>query len=66
MTIPSPIYLYRIIHVDNLPFIVRMNEIICPSHNQANPDFIGIGDNSLIEHRRTMPIPIEPGGTLND
>ena len=66
MTIPSTIYLYRIIHVDNLPFIVRRDEITCPSHSGANPDYIGIGDNSLIEHRRTMPIPLDPQGTLND
>jgi len=66
MTIPSTIYLYRIIHIDNLPFIVTRGEISCPSHLRADPDYIGIGDNSLIEHRRIMPIPLEPGGTLND
>lgn len=66
MTLPSAIYLYRITHIDNLPFIVRSGEIRCPSHSDADPGFIGIGDNSLIEHRKTMPVPLEPGGTLND
>ncbi|MZP57136.1 MAG: DUF4433 domain-containing protein [Bacteroidales bacterium] len=57
MTIPSQIYLYRIIHIDNLSYVLRVNEITCPSHCEANPDYINIGDNSLIEHRRTMPMP---------
>jgi hypothetical protein len=66
MSIPSPIYLYRIIHIDNLPFIIRRNEITCPSHRRANPNYIGIGDDSLIAHRKTMPTLLKPGGTFND
>jgi hypothetical protein len=66
MTIPSPIYLYRIIHIENLPFIIRRNEITCSSHKGADPNYIGIGDDSLIAHRKTLSIPLRPGGTFND
>jgi hypothetical protein len=66
MSIPSPIYLYRIIHIDNLPFIISRNEVTSPSHKSADPGYIGIGDDSLIAHRKTMSIPLKPGGTFND
>lgn len=66
MAIPSPIYLYRIIHLDNLAFIVDNEEITCSSHKRANKDYIGIGDDSLISQRKAMTLHIPPGGTFND
>lgn len=66
MTIPSPIYLYRIIHINNLPIIIANKGITCPSHSYANTDYIRIGDDSLIAHRREMPIRLNPGGTFDD
>lgn len=66
MPIPSPLYLYRIIHIDNLAYIVENKEITCPSHEKANPDYIGIGDDTLIAHRKERPISLHPFGTFND
>lgn len=65
MPIPSPIYLYRIIHINNLPIIIANNEITCPSQ-RCDADYIGIGDDSLISHRREMVIRLKPGGTFDD
>lgn len=66
MSIPRPTYLFRIVHIDNLPSIFNVNEITCPSHDNANPEYIGIGDDSLIAHRKTTPVTLEPGGTFSD
>jgi len=66
MAIPSPIYLYRIIHIDNLPYIIRRSEITSPSNVNADPDYIVIGDDSLKEHRKDMPINLPPYGTVKD
>lgn len=66
MAIPTPLYLYRIIHIDNLDYIVNKKEITCPSHPNANPDYIGIGDDTLIAHRKERPISLPPYGTFND
>lgn len=66
MSIPSPLYLYRIIHIDNLEYIVNSKEITCPSHPRANPQYIGIGDDTLIAHRKETPIILPPFGTFND
>lgn len=66
MSIPSPLYLYRIIHIDNLEYIVSSKEITCPSHPRANPQYIGIGDDTLIAHRKETPISLPPFGTFND
>lgn len=66
MAIPSPIYLYRIVHIENLGFIVQNNELTCPSHERVNPNYVGIGDNSLILERKSKQLPISPGGTFDD
>jgi len=64
--IPSPVYLYRIIHVDNLPFILDEQELRCPNHLDSDPDYLGIGDITLIQSRGSKVIPIEPGETFRD
>jgi hypothetical protein len=66
MSIPSPIYLYRIIHISNLEYILSHNLLTSPNHEAADPNYEGIGDNSLIEYRNAARIPIAPGGTFRD
>ena len=66
MPIPSPIYLYRIIHIDNLLYILNQGQITCPNHANADPDYIGIGDSTLIEQRNEMVIELPPNGTFSD
>lgn len=66
MSIPERIYLYRIVHVDNLNYILTTGKLTCPVHEGANPKYVGIGDNSLKESRRGKSIKITPFGTFSD
>ena len=63
---PDKIYLYRITHIDNLDYILKTGRLTCPNHKDANPEYIGIGDNSLIRNRSVKQINIEPFGTFDD
>ncbi|MEX2409855.1 MAG: DUF4433 domain-containing protein [Candidatus Paceibacterota bacterium] len=64
--IPSTVYLYRIIHVDNLPFILDEQELRCPNHPDCDPNYLGIGDITLIQSRGSKVIPLQPGETFRD
>ncbi|MHB0755996.1 type II toxin-antitoxin system toxin DNA ADP-ribosyl transferase DarT [Polaribacter sp. M15] len=63
---PDTVYLYRIMHIDNLDFILKSKTICCPNLKKSDPDFIGIGDNSLIESRKSKQIPIKPKGDFSN
>ncbi len=66
MTIPDRIYLYRIVHINNLEYILKLSKLTCSNHKQTDKDFIGIGDSTLIQSRDEKQIPIEPHGSFND
>ncbi len=66
MAKPDRIYLYRITHLDNLDFILESGKLTCPSHADSDPNYIGIGDSTLIESRSTKRIYIEPYGNFTD
>jgi len=66
MSIPNNINLYRITHINNLDFILKSKNITCKNHVKYDPNFIGIGDSSLIQNRTTKPIPIDPKGNFSD
>lgn len=57
--------IFRITHVNNLPFILR-NGLYCPTANIQDPDFTPIGFPTLIEYRKDRQVPVGPGGTLAD
>ncbi len=63
--IPDKIWLFRIIHFQNLEYILQ-HGIHCGNSKEVDPSFISIGDSSLIEHRNTKPILLEPYGTYGD
>ncbi|WP_441001472.1 type II toxin-antitoxin system toxin DNA ADP-ribosyl transferase DarT [Fodinibius sp. SL11] len=65
-SIPSPVYLFRIIHVDNLGFILDEQELRSPNHPNKDPAYTGIGDTSLISKRGAKTIQKGPGGTFRD
>lgn len=58
------IYLYRMTHVDNIPKILK-NGITHKNSPNSNPDFIPIGDVSLIELRSSKKIFIGNGGIFD-
>ena len=66
MSIPEVIYLYRITHVDNLDFILNAGKLTCPNHPNCDPDYIGIGDSTLIESRSSREIDVSPHGSFTD
>lgn len=54
------------IHYSNIEYILK-NGICCRNHTKADPDYINIGDTSLIQQRNTYAIGINPpGGNLGD
>lgn len=64
MSVPSPVYLFRIIHIDNLPYILNIGKLTTSNHPQADPNYIGIGDQTLIQSRNARIITLPPGGTF--
>lgn len=64
--IPDPVYLYRIIHIDNLGYILANGRLTSASHPFRDTDYVNIGDPSLMHHRSEIGIPKAPGGTFND
>jgi len=66
MAKPDRIYLYRITHIDNLDFILESGKLTFPSHNDSDPNYIGIGDSTLIGSRNSKQISVEPNGNFTD
>lgn len=62
---PQKALIWRIVHRDNIPWILD-NGLYCgKSHIQCN-DWISIGNTELIDKRASHPVPIFPNGYLND
>jgi len=59
-------YIFRITHVDNLPYIFGSGLLHAPLHPDADPDYIQIGDRQLTSKRGQTPVPVGPGGTFRD
>lgn len=57
--------IYRITHINNLPFILQQG-IYCPNSPVKDPAFTPIGFPSLINYRHDREVPLGPGGTLAD
>jgi ssDNA thymidine ADP-ribosyltransferase, DarT len=58
------IKIYRMVHIENIPHILK-NGITHRNSINANPDFITIGDTSLIQTRSTRKVHIDNGDFLN-
>lgn len=57
--------IFRITHVDNVPWILT-NGIHCRNSGVHDPSFHEIGNPDLIDKRARRGVPIAPGGTLSD
>lgn len=62
---PENAWIWRIVHRDNLPWILD-NGLHCANSGILAPNFVNIGNTELIEKRRQRVVPIPPGGTLAD
>ena len=62
---PEKALIFRIIHRDNLPWILR-NGLHCRNSTRIDPGFVSIGNPDLIDKRTRHPVRVPPGGTLSD
>lgn len=62
---PTKAWIFRAIHVDNLPWILQ-HGLHCRNSPQQDPGFINIGNAALIDKRARMAVPVPPYGTLRD
>lgn len=62
---PTKALIFRIVHVQNLPWIIN-HGLHCASSPQQDPNYLSIGNPSLISKRAHCAVPIQPGGTLSD
>ncbi|WP_053144133.1 DUF4433 domain-containing protein [Pseudomonas sp. P97.38] len=62
---PEKALIWRIVHRDNLPWILD-NGLHCANSNVQSPQYVNIGNPDLIDKRRTRQVPIAPGGVLAD
>lgn len=61
---PDIIRLFRIIHFDNLHYLLR-HGMYTKNHQLADPNYINIGDSTLIKQRNDYQVGITPpNGTL--
>ena len=57
-------HLFRMTHIENLRIILK-DGMYAPNVRRY-PEYINIGDESLIEQRGEFQVPIAPGGVLSD
>ena len=58
--------LYRIIHIDNLDYILRLGKLTTYNSMEADPDYKGIGESELIGLRAEHTITtLNSGNTVN-
>ena len=62
---PEKALIWRIVHRDNLPWILD-NGLHCANSDVQSPHYVNIGNADLIDKRRTRHVPIAPGGVLAD
>lgn len=57
---------FRMVHYDNVEHILQ-NGLCCRTHKDADPNYINIGDTTLIQQRTQYAVGINPpGGNLGD
>ncbi|MBN2213215.1 MAG: DUF4433 domain-containing protein [Bacteroidales bacterium] len=66
MPVPANIFLYRLIHKDNLEHILSTQKLVCPNHPERSQNYRSIGETELIRLRSTRSLPISPGGSFRN
>jgi hypothetical protein len=62
---PTKALIFRIIHSDNMPWIIR-NGLHCSNSAIVDPNHVNIGNPDLIDKRRGRVVDCPPGGALSD
>lgn len=63
---PEKALIFRIVHVDNVPWILDHDGLHCRNWPEQDPNYIDIGNPELIDKRSRRRVPIPPSGTLSD
>lgn len=63
---PAKALIFRIVHVANVPWILEHGGLHCRNSTELDPNYVNIGNVSLIDKRARRQVPIQPGGTLSD
>ena len=50
MSVPDPLWVFRMVHADNLRFILKYG-LYAGTHLDQDPDYIFIGDSALTQQR---------------
>ena len=61
---PQRALIFRLTHVDNLPWILD-HGLHCKTSDVQDPNFVEIGNTDLIRKRPTRRVPVAPGRTLD-
>ena len=62
---PEKALIWRIIHRDNLPWVLA-HGLHCGNSALRAPHWVSIGNSELIDKRARHEVPMPPGGLLND
>lgn len=62
---PEKALIWRIIHRDNLPWVLA-HGLHCGNSALRAPNWVSIGNSELIDKRARHAVPVPPGGLLND
>jgi hypothetical protein len=62
---PEKALIFRIVHVENLPWILD-HGLHCRNSDQQDLNYVNIGNAELIDKRARRLVPIPPGGVLSD
>jgi hypothetical protein len=62
---PTKALIWRIVHRDNMPWILD-NGLHCGNSQVKAANWVHIGNAELIDKRAQHPVPLPPGGFLND
>lgn len=65
MNPPDTINLFRMVHYQNVPYILE-HGMCCREHPKADPNYINIGHRQLISDRHQFEIPIPGAGFLGE
>lgn len=65
MAVPENIFLYRMVHWQNVEYIL-LNGLCCREHTNADPNYINIGHSQLISDRHNHPIALPNAGNLGE
>lgn len=63
---PELARIFRIVHISNVPWILDHGGLHCQNSADKDPDYLNVGNASLIDKRTRRHVPIPPYGPLSD